>query len=214
MSYGTDNLLLVTDYTEAIYTPPEATFTVTNIDGTTVPPVTTINGNSGSVVGPAITISGGTTGMTFAASGSSLSLSGTLVAVNGGTGLSTYAQGDTIYASAANTLSKLAKDTNSTRYLSNTGSSNNPAWAQVNLTNGVTGVLPEANGGTNASTFATARSNMNVPRVHVTAAAPAVTDDGAAGFPTGSLWVDTAADDAYISVDDSSGAAIWDKITP
>jgi hypothetical protein len=42
----------------------------------------------------------------------------------------------------------LAKDTNSTRYLSNTGSSNNPAWAQVNLTNGVSGSLPVTNGGT------------------------------------------------------------------
>jgi hypothetical protein len=61
------------------------------------------------------------------------------------------AQGDLLYASGANTLARLAKDANATRYLSNTGSSNNPAWAQINLTNGVTGVLPVANGGTNAS---------------------------------------------------------------
>jgi hypothetical protein len=50
-----------------------------------------------------------------------------------------------IYANGANTLTQLAKDTNSTRYLSNTGTSNNPAWAQVNLANGVTGTLPPAN---------------------------------------------------------------------
>lgn len=55
------------------------------------------------------------------------------------------AQGDLFYASAADVLSSLAKDANSTRYLSNTGASNNPAWAQVNLTNGVTGDLPLAN---------------------------------------------------------------------
>ena len=61
------------------------------------------------------------------------------------------AQGDLLYASGANTLARLAKDTNATRYLSNTGTTNNPAWAQINLTNGVTGVLPVANGGTNAS---------------------------------------------------------------
>lgn len=61
------------------------------------------------------------------------------------------AQGDLLYASGANTLARLAKDANATRYLSNTGTSNNPAWAQINLTNGVTGVLPVANGGTNAS---------------------------------------------------------------
>jgi hypothetical protein len=54
-------------------------------------------------------------------------------------------QGDTLYASAASTLTALGKDTNATRYLSNTGASNNPAWAQVDLTNGVTGDLPLAN---------------------------------------------------------------------
>ncbi len=37
------------------------------------------------------------------------------------------------------------------RYLSNTGTSNNPAWAQVALTTGVTGILPPANGGTGNS---------------------------------------------------------------
>ena len=58
------------------------------------------------------------------------------------------AQGDIIYGSAADTLSALAKDTNASRYLSNTGASNNPAWSQINLTNGVSGILPGANGGT------------------------------------------------------------------
>lgn len=72
--------------------------------------------------------------------------------VYGGTGLTSYTQGDILYTSAANTLAKLAKDTNATRYLSNTGSSNNPAWAQIDLTNGVTGVLPSANGGLGVDT--------------------------------------------------------------
>lgn len=54
-------------------------------------------------------------------------------------------QGDILYGSAAETIARLAKDTNATRYLSNTGASNNPAWAQVNLANGVTGDLPFAN---------------------------------------------------------------------
>lgn len=63
------------------------------------------------------------------------------------------AQGDLLYASAANTLARLAKDTNATRYLANTGTSNNPAWAQVNLANGVTGTLPTANGGTGLASF-------------------------------------------------------------
>lgn len=73
---------------------------------------------------------------------------GTTIGVTkGGTGLTSATQGDIIYASAADTWAKLAKNTSSTRYLSNTGSSNNPAWAQIDLTNGVTGVLPNANGG-------------------------------------------------------------------
>jgi len=62
-------------------------------------------------------------------------------------------QGDLLYGSAASTWTQLAKDTNSTRYLSNTGASNSPAWAQVALTTGVTGTLPIANGGTNAASF-------------------------------------------------------------
>ena len=65
----------------------------------------------------------------------------------GGTGLNTVAQGDLLIASASNTLASLPKDTNSTRYLSNTGTNNAPAYAQVNLSNGVTGTLPVGNGG-------------------------------------------------------------------
>lgn len=70
---------------------------------------------------------------------------GVLGTERGGTALPIYAQGDLIYATAAQVLARLAKDTNATRYLSNTGGSNNPAWAQINLANGVTGQLPHAN---------------------------------------------------------------------
>jgi len=62
-------------------------------------------------------------------------------------------QGDVIYASGANTPARLAKDANATRSLTNTGSSNNPAWAQVALATGVSGTLPVGNGGTGATSF-------------------------------------------------------------
>jgi hypothetical protein len=61
--------------------------------------------------------------------------------------------GDILYASGANTPARLAKDTNSTRSLTNTGSSNIPAWAQVALATGVSGTLPVGNGGTNATSL-------------------------------------------------------------
>lgn len=67
-------------------------------------------------------------------------------------------QGDIIYFSGSNTPSTLAKNTSSTRYLSNTGSSNNPAWAQIDLSNGVTGVLPVANGGNGVAAIPMARA--------------------------------------------------------
>jgi hypothetical protein len=63
----------------------------------------------------------------------------------GGTGLTTYTQGDLLYYNSGTTFATLAKNTSATRYLSNTGASNNPAWAQIDLTNGVTGDLPFAN---------------------------------------------------------------------
>lgn len=54
-------------------------------------------------------------------------------------------QGDVLYGSALNTVSTLSKSTSATRYLSNTGSSNSPLWAQVDLSTGATGNLPVAN---------------------------------------------------------------------
>jgi len=65
----------------------------------------------------------------------------------------TYAQGDVIFASAASVFTALTKNVTATRYLANTGTSNNPAWAQVDLSNGVTGNLAVShlNTGTSAS---------------------------------------------------------------
>jgi len=103
-------------------------------------------------------------------------------------------QGDLIYGSAANTPSRLAKDANSTRSLTNTGTNNNPAWAQVALATGVSGTLPVGNGGTgitslgsNVATFLGTPSSANLRS--------ALTDEtgsGAAVFATSPTLVTPA----------------------
>lgn len=68
--------------------------------------------------------------------------------------VATVSQGDMIYALTSSALATLAKDTNATRYMSNQGTSNAPSWNQVNLANGVTGSLPNANLANSAITIA------------------------------------------------------------
>lgn len=105
-----------------------------------------------------LTLGGSASTALLNAASLTLGWTGQLAVTRGGTGLSTVAQGDILYGSASNTLAVLAKNTTATRYLSNTGSSNNPAWAQIDLTNGVTGTLPVGNGGTGTATAFTAGS--------------------------------------------------------
>ena len=59
--------------------------------------------------GAVASFNAGTTGFSpSTATTGAVTLSGTLNAVNGGTGFATYSTGDILYASAANTISKLA----------------------------------------------------------------------------------------------------------
>ena len=81
-------------------------------------------------------------------------------------------RGALLYGTAVNTWLQLPSDANATRYLSNTGSSNDPAWAQVNLANGVTGSLPQASV-TNLVSDLAAKLNAAL----VSAAALTVLDD-------------------------------------
>ncbi|HEY3527388.1 MAG TPA: hypothetical protein VGK47_14420 [Nitrososphaeraceae archaeon] len=100
-----------------------------------------------------LTLGGTPSGAVITSTSLTLGWTGQLGVTRGGTGLSSLTQGDLLYSSSANTLSVLAKNTTATRYLSNTGASNNPAWAQVDLSNGVTGNLSvnNLNSGTSAS---------------------------------------------------------------
>ncbi len=111
----------------------------------------------------------GTYGGTGVNNGSNTITVGGNMSTAGALSLPTVAQGDLWYGSAAGTISALAKNTTASTYLSNTGASNNPAWAQVNLANGVTGNLPNANlASQTANTVlgaltATTPSGLNMP---------------------------------------------------
>lgn len=52
----------------------------------------------------------------------------------------TAAQGDVFYATSANVMGVLTKSATATRYIANTGTTNAPAWDQIDLSNGVKGV--------------------------------------------------------------------------
>ncbi len=90
-------------------------------------------------------------------------------------------QGDILYASAANTITSLAKDTNATRYLANTGTNNNPAWNSINLANGVgSSILPVSNGGTGSATTIT----LPTPVVYIAGVSQAGTASIACSTPS------------------------------
>jgi hypothetical protein len=87
-------------------------------------------------------------------SGTTLLGSGDLGAIGatyGGTGQTVYAVGDLLYASTTTALSKLADVATGNAIISG-GVGVAPSYGKIGLTTHVSGVLPVANGGTNAST--------------------------------------------------------------
>lgn len=74
----------------------------------------------------------------------------TITAAKGGTGQTSYAVGDLLYANTTTTLAKLA-DVATGNALISGGVSTAPSWGKIGLTTHVSGTLPVANGGTNAS---------------------------------------------------------------
>lgn len=77
----------------------------------------------------------------------SASISLPVAAADGGTGITSYAVGDIVYASATTTLSKLAGVATGNVLISG-GVTTAPAWGKVGLTTHVSGILGSGNGGT------------------------------------------------------------------
>ena len=127
-------------------------------------------------------------------------------------------QGDILYSSATDTWSNLVKNTTATRYLSNTGATNNPAWAQINLTNGVSGVLPVANGGSSfsdsylyAGLYNRERADKWAIKSYVTAAQRYIlqTPNVLAVYLNGKVYVVSTKTDYDLALE-----ATWDAVAP
>ena len=145
-----------------------------------------------------LSFNAGTTGLTpSTATTGAVTLAGTLVSANGGTGFSTYTTGDLLYASAINTLSKLAAGTNG-NILTLAGGV--PTWAAAPATGvttfsaGTTGLTPSTatsgavtlagilnvvNGGTGVTTSTGSGANVlgTRPTMSVTGSGFTLQDD-------------------------------------
>lgn len=132
----------------------------------------------------------------------SAAVSGTLGATNGGTGLSTYTLGDTVYSSAANTLSKLAGNTTTTKkFLVQTGTgsvSAAPAWDVVNgadVNGNISGSAGSVANALTAGTYLTSAGTFNgsaartfaVDATSANTASKVVARDASGNFSAGTI---------------------------
>lgn len=96
--------------------------------------------------------SAGSTGFTpNTATKGAVTLAGTLNAASGGTGVSSYAVGEILYASATTTLSKLVTAASGNALLSAGAAA--PTWGKIGLTTHISGTLAVGNGGTGATSL-------------------------------------------------------------
>ncbi len=172
-------------------------------------------------------ITSGTLATTYGGTGQSsttycsltANVNGILPVANGGTGVNTFGgSNQLLYTTATNTLAGLSNNltsvlvTNSSGVISwQTGFTANRvlrtdgstvSFAQVGLTTDVTGALPIANGGTNASTASDARVNLDVPA-----------NDGTGAFGTWAINVSGNAGTATTAVSISGTVNVGTQAT-
>jgi hypothetical protein len=109
---------------------------------------------------PAARLSGSYTGITGVGTLTAGTWNATAIgATFGGTGQTSYVQGDLLYATSSTTVGSLA-DVVAGNALISGGVGGDPAWGKIGLTTHVSGTLPIANGGTDATTASAARTNL------------------------------------------------------
>jgi hypothetical protein len=127
----------------------------------------------------------------------------------GGTGITSYAIGDMLYASAATTLSKLAGVATGNALISG-GVATAPSWGKVGLTTHVSGTLGVGNGGTGATTL-TGYVKGNGAGAFTAQAVPIPATDGGTGqstYAVGDLLYGTAANTLSKLADVATGNAL------
>jgi hypothetical protein len=113
-----------------------------------------------------------------------------IAAASGGTGQTSYAIGDILYASASNALTRLAGIATGNALISG-GVTTAPSWGKIGLTTHVSGTLPIANGGTNATATPT---------------------QGGIAYGTGSAYAFTAAGTAgQVLTSNGTSAPTWQE---
>lgn len=137
-------------------------------------------------------LSGSYTGITGVGTLTAGTWNATTIAANrGGTGLSSYTQGDLLYASSSSTLAALP-DVATGNALISGGVGVAPAWGKIGLTTHVSDTLPVANGGTNSTATPTA---------------------GGAAYGTGSAYAFTAAGTSGQILRSNAGSApTWSNL--
>lgn len=132
------------------------------------------------------------------------SVEGILPISDGGTGIGSFNTGDIVVATSTTALGGLAAVATGYAVISQ-GVGVVPAYGKIGLTTHVSGILPIANGGTNASTAIGAFTNLS----------PQTTKGDLIGFTTLPVRIPVGADGTALLADSTQAAGVkWDTVNP